>query len=73
MAEFIKISADVLILLLLELTFWGVIGNLITEPKEVLILLLLELTFWAKEFSGNKYFVYGLNPSFTGTYLLRIC
>ena len=62
----------VLILLLLELTFWA---NKKSGGKRhyspVLILLLLELTFWVLENSEKVERTFSLNPSFTGTYLLR--
>ena len=61
----------VLILLLLELTFWVGTQKPYTSVICVLILLLLELTFWAIGSGVEQPRRVCLNPSFTGTYLLR--
>ncbi len=63
----------VLILVFVELTFWGCAKISDLKRPKVLILVFVELTFWDfKGFydAGNKYVC--LNPCFCGTYLLRI-
>ena len=66
-------AVSVLILLLLELTFWATEFGEAEGLPQVLILLLLELTFWEGDRPNFRQVSGRLNPSFTGTYLLRYC
>ena len=64
---------DVLILVVLELTFWDEMywKEFDITPK-VLILVVLELTFWGSNWWLSFILCESLNPCCFGTYLLRL-